>query len=307
MQSLLPLGIHKLLFQKLLAGLRRYKEFSAAQCAARQAVGTAADRPDVFNHLLRARHPSSAGPLFSDRELVCESSLLIIAGSDTTSTCLAATLFYLLHSPEALRRATTEVRAAFGELEDVRGGPALNACVFLRACIDEALRLSPPVGGLMPREVLPGGFAVDGLVFPEGTEVGAPHYALHHKPEHYPDPFAFKPERWLEEKAGAAEKASEKAAAHTMQGPRAAFCAWSIGPRNCVGKAMAYLELMLVLARLLWEFEMRIAPGSTLGEGGVGLGRDREREGEYQLWDTFASRSQGPMVEFRVRGEEVGV
>src|SRR5271156_1020652 len=126
MQSLLPLGIHKLLFSKLLLGLRRYKDCSAAVCRSRLEIGQQGHTADVFSHLVEARHPDTGAPLFTKGELHSESSLLIIAGSDTTSTCIAATLFYLLHNPETLRIAQGEIRGMFKSLEDIRGGSQLN-------------------------------------------------------------------------------------------------------------------------------------------------------------------------------------
>jgi hypothetical protein len=65
---------------------------------------------------------------------------------------------------------------------------------------------------------------------------------------------------------------------------------------------MAYMELSLVLSRLVWLFDMRLKPGSTLGEGGwEGAAYGRQRVGEYQLMDKFTSWMDGPLVEFRGR------
>lgn len=64
---------------------------------------------------------------------------------------------------------------------------------------------------------------------------------------------------------------------------------------------MAYMELRTTLARTLFLYDMRLAPGTTLGEGGPDLERGRQRAGEYQLKDTFTSMRDGPMVEFRLR------
>jgi cytochrome P450 len=152
------------------------------------------------------------------------------------------------------------------------------------------MRLSPSVGGALPREVLPGGLIADGHFFPAGTVLAVPHYAIHHNPAYYPDPFAYKPERWLDANKGAVELA------------HSAFCPFSIGPRACIGKGMAYLELSVALARMVWLFDMRLKPGSRVGEGGwEGAEYGRHRAGEYQLMDKFTSWMDGPLVEFRRR------
>ncbi len=78
-------------------------------------------------------------------------------------------------------------------------GPELASCRFLHACIDEALRMSPPVGSALFREVVaPGGAVIDGHPVPQGADVGVGIYAIHHSPECYgPDPFVYRPDRWL--------------------------------------------------------------------------------------------------------------
>ncbi|KAK7957355.1 uncharacterized protein PG986_006577 [Apiospora aurea] len=73
------------------------------------------------------------------------------------------------------------------------------------------------------------------------------------------------------------------------------FSAFSIGPRNCVGKSLAYLETSIVLAKTLWYFDFGAAAGSL---GAVGEGRDRGRPGEFCTWDVFNSTHDGPYLGF---------
>ncbi|KAF4634838.1 hypothetical protein G7Y89_g3252 [Cudoniella acicularis] len=298
MQAILWTGLHRILFRKLLNGLRRYRAYSKAQCADR--IQKPSDRPDVFQALLSAKNSKTGEKLFTELELQSESSLLIIAGSDTTSTSLTATIFYLLHNPQCLKLAQREVINSFGELTDIRLGPQLKNCRYLLACINEALRMSPPVGGLMPRETLPGGMTVDDQYFPENIELGTPHYAIHHNSSYFPDPFKYDPGRWISHDKPILDSKSSETSVHVALAENA-FCAFSVGARNCVGKAFAYDEMLTVLVKLLWQFEMRLEPGTTLGEGGRVLGPGRHLKEEFQLWDCFASKSDGPMVQFRVR------
>jgi cytochrome P450 len=208
---------------------------------------------------------------------------------------MAATLFYLVRHPAALEKVTTEVRSKFASLEDIHQGAQLTSCTYLRACIDEAMRLSPSVGGLLPREVLSGGMTIDGEAVPAGTIVGTPHYAIHHNPAYYPDPFAYRPERWIVDKA---EPFSEAQVALAQS----AFCPFSIGPRGCIGKGLAYVEMSITLARVLFLYDVRKAVGvADPGEGKVGAEWGRDKVGEFQLVDTFTSLKNGPMVEFRRR------
>ena len=225
----------------------------------------------------------------------------IIAGSDTTSTAMAATLFYLTRNEAALRKAVEEVRSKFNNAEEIVYGATLSSCTYLRACIDEAMRLSPSVGGILPREVLPGGVVVEGERIPAGTVIGVPHYSIHHNETHYPEPFQYVPERWI---AGAENPLSKSADRRTTQDEvshaSSAFCAFSIGPRGCIGKNLAYVEMTITLARTIFMYDMRKAVGiADVAEGRKGLEWGREREGEMQLVDTFTAAKQGVMVEFR--------
>lgn len=88
---------------------------------------------------------------------------------------------------------------------------------------------------------------------------------------------------------------------------KAAFCAFSLGTRGCIGKSLAYLELMLAVARLLWVFDIEkaepVASDSSrwpTGEGDPSAAEEgRRRVDEYQLYDRFLSAREGPMVRFR--------
>ena len=220
--------IDKLLFRKI-AGMReRYMQFSKAQAAERMKMGEDVDRKDFFYYLLRAKDPET-GRGFTTPELWGESNLLIIAGSDTTSTALAAAVFYLVHNPRVLAKLAEEVRAGFGEVEEICSGAVLAKQQYLRACIDEAMRMSPSVGGLLPRQVLHGEMEVEGQQLPEGTVVGVPHYGVHHNPTYFPEPFEYRPERWI---AGSAPQVTAESVALAQS----AFCPFSIGPRGCIGK-----------------------------------------------------------------------
>lgn len=113
---------------------------------------------------------------------------------------------------------------------------------------------------------------------------GVPIYTIHHNPEYYPSPYLFKPERFLE---GDVETA------------RSAFTPFSIGPRGCIGKAVAYMELRLTLAKLIWSFEPEEQP--TNGKGTLWKEGFSVERGEYKLMDHFTSRKEGPVVRFAKR------
>jgi cytochrome P450 len=175
------------------------------------------------------------------------------------------------------------------------GGTQLNSCHYLYACIEETLRRTAPVPSHLPRVVLPGGITIDDMYLPAGTVVGVPMYAIHHNPSYFPSPFTFDPSRWIESPAISPE---------SIQLARKAFNPFSIGTRQCSGRNLAYLQLKLTLAHVLWRFDLRLSPDEPgRGGGRKGLGAGREREDEFQLWDALGFGRDGPMVEIRCRDE----
>ncbi|KAL3952158.1 cytochrome P450-like protein [Purpureocillium lilacinum] len=296
------LKIDKFLFPKLAAGRARYMAYSKGQLTERTKLGEETDRRDFFYYLLKARDPET-GQGFSTPELWGESNLLIIAGSDTTSTAMAATLFYLVRNARALERATKEIRGKFSDVEEIVHGPTLGSCSYLRACIDEAMRMSPSVGGILPREVLPGGITIEGQTLPPGTVVGTPHYTIHHNDDYYPTPYSYVPERWM---AGEANPVTGRATTEDeVARAQSAFCPFSVGPRGCIGKGLAYVEMTTTLARTLYMYDLRKAVGVVdPGEGRPDLEWGRHRVEEFQLVDTFTSAKKGPMIEFRAAAQK---
>ncbi|KAI1771087.1 isotrichodermin C-15 hydroxylase [Hypoxylon cercidicola] len=312
------LHLDKVLFHKIATGRAKYMAYSKAQLTERTKLGDDTDRRDFFYHLLKAKDPET-GMGFTTPELWGESNLLyvpiqvdnhyrdgwtdravsIIAGSDTTSTAMASTLFYLVRNQAALQKATEEVRMKFSNVEEICQGQALNSCTYLRACIDEAMRMSPSVGGILPREVLKGGITIDGELIPAGIVVGTPHYTVHHNPAYYPRPFSYFPERWI---AGSRKSSGYDGSVTTEDDvalAQSAFCPFSIGPRGCIGKGLAYIEMMTTIARMLYMYDLRKATGFDPAEGNPDLEWGRQRVDEFQLIDQFTSLKDGPMVEFR--------
>lgn len=217
-------------------------------------------------------------------------------GGDTVATGTSATFFYLARNPECYQTLAREIRSTFDSDKDIQAGPRLSSCTYLRACIEEALRMSPPVSTTLWREKNPldqKPLVIDGHVVPSGTLIGVNTYAIHHNEQYFPNPFSFLPERWLH---NADNDQARKVA-------RAAFAAFSIGPRACAGKSMAYLEISLVVAKTLFSFDFKRAPGSLgdVGGGKPGATNGRVRPNEYQIHDIFTSRHDGPYLVFRPR------
>ncbi|KAH6891503.1 cytochrome P450 [Thelonectria olida] len=96
---------------------------------------------DILTHLLDARDEET-NSVYSENELLGEAILLLMAGSNTTATALTATMFYLAHHPTALGKLRDELHERFASANDIQVFEAEN-CKYLRACLDEAMRLYP--------------------------------------------------------------------------------------------------------------------------------------------------------------------
>lgn len=149
-------------------------------------------------------------------------------------------------------------------------------------------------------------FVVDGQVIPPGTIVGVNAYCVMHNEAYFPEPFSFRPERWLESGVEQSSIAVPDAEAEQVRSiMRAAFATFAFGETGCVGKAMAYQEMSLVVAKTLWYFDFEKAAGEAgrLGEGGPGKPAGRGRKDEYQLFDMAVADHDGPNLVFRPRDQ----
>ncbi|RLM00574.1 hypothetical protein CFD26_108442 [Aspergillus turcosus] len=273
----------------------RFLRFVGRLLKERSSLGTES-KNDVFSILTRVRDPETQQSL-SMKDIGAESVTLIVAGADTSSTAFAGLLFYLCHNRQAYEKAAEEVRHHFGDATEATSGPELHKCKYLRACIDESLRMSPPVNCPMWREVTSPDLMIEGRHVPLGSELGVCTYSIQHNPRYHPDPYSYRPERWL-----AASTSSEDG---TPEAFRSAYLPFSTGPRGCIGRSLAIRELMLAMATLLLRFDFDLAEGSLgqIGEGSPHAGKGRERVNEYQLYEHITARKEGPFLRFKSRRE----
>ncbi|TGO86488.1 hypothetical protein BPOR_0299g00040 [Botrytis porri] len=304
MRTIEKLGLLKLIPPSFMHGAKELFALSKSQTDWRIDHKDDLANADIFSAIIAAQH-QEAGQIYTQEQLISEAGVLIVAGMDTTASGLTATLFYLLHYPLVYERLKREIRERWAKVSEIKVGGKLNDYKYLTACIDEAMRLSPGVGANIPREVMKGGAVIDGCAIPAGVSVGVSAYSIHHEERYFEDPFVYKPERWLDEEG---ENESSKGNARESQvfEPKA-FTPFGSGRTSCIGKYLAYQEMRVVVARMIWEFDMRLSvqEGVGLGEGKKGTGWGRERKQEFQTWDRFLSWHEGPMVEFRLRiGDE---
>jgi cytochrome P450 len=214
---------------------RAFNEFSQLKAQKRIELGGNSKRglEDFFGYMIR-KNSITVG------EMQAQARTLILAGSETTATTLTGLMYYLLRNPETLAKLQHEVRGTFNSLDEITGDAAAHL-KYLYGVIEEGLRLFPPVSFGLPR-VSPGEF-VDGHYVPAGVQVSNNGFVMARDPRYWSDPDTFRPERWKGGNTRDLLKASQP---------------FSTGPRACLGLNLAYLELRIILAKLVFSFNLEL-------------------------------------------------
>ncbi len=189
-----------------------------AEIARRRASDDLADRDDVLSLLLQARDEDGRG--LTDAELRDELVTLLVAGHETTASALAWAFERLMRHPEALARAAAEPE-------------------YADAVVTETLRLRPVLALVVRRLREP--MTLAGVDLPAGAEVAPAAYLIHRRPDLYPDPDAFRPERWLD---------GTKPGTYT-------WLPFGGGVRRCLGASFALVEMQTVLRAVLASTRLR--------------------------------------------------
>ncbi|KAF9460031.1 cytochrome P450 monooxygenase [Collybia nuda] len=203
-------------------------------------LATPTDRVDLLSKLKDSR--DGDGNPMSREELTAEALTLLIAGSDTTSNSTCAIIYHLAHNPHVQARLHKELDEQLGtEDETIATIEQVKRLPYLDACINEALRIHSTSSLGLPRVVPEGGLTVLGQFFPEGTVLSVPSYSIHRDTTIWgEDVEAYRPERWFERDQAGIQKT---------------FNPFSMGPRACVGRNLAFLELQIICASLLRRYE----------------------------------------------------
>ena len=170
----------------------------------------------------------------------------ISGAGDTTATVLTATIYYLLQSPEAMKRLRNELASSNVD-KPVPRSDQVAKLPYLQAVIKEGMRLYPTTNWPIERRVPEGGVTLCGFFFPEGVSVGCFPLALHLNTSVFgEDAHAFRPERWIESQP---DKLRQMEVAHM---------GFSRGRRVCLGQHIALMQMKKLIPALVMEFEVRL-------------------------------------------------
>lgn len=196
------------------------------------------NRVDLLARLMEGKDEN--GAKLGRDELTAEALTQLIAGSDTTSNTSCALLFHMLMNPNAVKKLQAELDEALPS-DNVPNFEQVKNLKYLDNCIQETLRIHSTSSQGLPRLVPPGpGVEIAGHHFPQGTVLSVPAYTMHHSKEIWgKDADEFRPERW--------DKVTER--------QRGAFIPFSYGPRSCVGRNVAEMELALIVSTVFRRYE----------------------------------------------------
>ncbi|KAK3367982.1 cytochrome P450 monooxygenase [Podospora didyma] len=209
--------------------------------------GEKIERKDFIYFVLRQNEVRN---VLSPSELFVNTSLFIAAGSDTTALNLAVTTYFLLTSPDAYKALVSEVRnnPNIHSAADLKWSNLKNL-PYLGAVINESLRLRAVIVSGLLRAVPRNGATIDGRFVPAGTTVSVHMWSACHSTCNFTRPQEFLPERWVYPEQFPNDKK------HAAQ-------PFSYGPRGCIGKMLSLIEQKIILAHIIWHFDLELEGSS---------------------------------------------
>ncbi|OAG04855.1 cytochrome P450 monooxygenase-like protein [Paraphaeosphaeria sporulosa] len=237
-----PFWILTKIFPQILAARTKHDNYTIEKTAKR--IEKFTDRKDFMSYILK--HNDEKG--MTRDEIMRTSGVLIVAGSETSATLLSGAIYYLLSNPTWLEKVREELDGAFKKEEEMTFA-SLGQLKVLNAVLTETFRMYPPVPVILPRATVDKGAIVCGTFIPKGCTLGVTSYAASRSSHNFKHPDIFAPQRHL----GDPEFKHDK---------RSVIQPFSVGPRNCIGQTMAWLELRAILARVLWNFDIELVDKS---------------------------------------------
>lgn len=215
--------------------LRRATDFLRGVVDEMIAARSPAD-DNLLTALMDAVDAEGDGDRMTTEQVRDEAVNLLLGGNETTAVALTWTLHCLSQHPDEQARIHDEVAAVVGDGE-VSFAHVERLIVTARA-IKEAMRIYPPVY-VIPREAVED-VTIDGIDIAAGTQVNLVPYVTHRDPTWFPEPLAYRPERF----------------AHESDWPKGAYLPFGLGPRACIGRRFAMMEAIIAVAKIVRAFSL---------------------------------------------------
>ncbi|CAK4031641.1 Versicolorin B desaturase [Lecanosticta acicola] len=246
---------------------QRMKNYSlSTEKTKRRAQYGGEPRGDFFDRvLIKSADDNKTGEGMSLDEMVNNTSVLVLGGAETSATTLSGTTWLLLNNPAAMEKLQQEIRSAFKSSDDIDLF-SVNRLSYMLAVLDETMRMYSPVPDPAQRVVPAGGGAINGKYLPEGTVIHGHSYAAGYLESNFHRPNDFVPERWLSD-----------APPEFADDNKGAFQPFAAGNRNCIGKNLAYADMRLILAKVLYSFDLELDREQNRGDW-------MEEQKAYAVW-----------------------
>ncbi|KAF1969947.1 putative RNA polymerase II mediator complex component Srb8 [Bimuria novae-zelandiae CBS 107.79] len=221
---------------------KQHTEFTNTKI--RQRVELKTDRPDFLSPFLREMEMSP--DKMSLGEIQSTFGVILIAGSETTATILVGCLYRLASNLTVQTKLWSELNRKFATDEMITV-ESTNSLEYPDAVLNETLRLCYAIPGGLPRVVPENGDTYAGHFVPGGTSISIRPHVILHSEGYFKDAWTFAPERWLP-----IEQRPERYAHDNL----ATSQPFSIGPTGCIGKPLAWAEMRIFIAKMLWHFNL---------------------------------------------------
>ncbi|EYE97347.1 cytochrome P450 [Aspergillus ruber CBS 135680] len=175
--------------------------------------------------------------------VVSEVNIMMNAGSVTTAVAITNVMYQLLKNPHCLAKLREEVDSVLDPDEVIAPYDKVKHLPYLRACLDESMRIFPPTSHGLPRETPAEGLEILGQWVPGKTSVSMSAYVAHHDERAFPNSDQYIPERFMGEQGKAVQPY---------------FVAFSAGARSCIGRNISYLEQTKALASLVHRYDFAL-------------------------------------------------
>jgi cytochrome P450 len=203
------------------------------------------DKNDLLGILMQIEDADD-GSRMSDQQLRDEVVTLMVAGREAVANALSWTWLELARHPSAYGEFTQEIKTVLGgSMPTVDHLPRLT---YTNKLITEILRLYPSTQDLVRRSTQDR--EVGDYWMPKGTLMFANAWIVHRHPQHFPDPEVFNPHRW-----------DDDLERHL---PPAVYSPFGYGPRTCIGKNFALLQIRLILATIAQQFRVELVPNQKI-------------------------------------------
>ncbi|ROW11831.1 hypothetical protein VPNG_04908 [Cytospora leucostoma] len=251
----------------------------------------------IFGPVIQSGEGLLDKPGHNQAQMIGEGAFSTFSSADAYSIMLSGFLHYLSHYPHVYKKLATEIRSTFLPGEEIVWGPKLESILYLRAVMDEIMRLLPPACGVHWRqcERLGVGIGPDEFPLPIGCDVGMSLFSIFRDGRIFRDPVRFWPERWM---AGTLPEAELNLA-------KKMFTPFLLGPRNCAGSHVAIRIASIAFAYVLVNYEFQLGPQSIKASSHIWTNTPQESGAEsdllFESHYSIAGWETGPFIKFRAR------